>query len=1521
MDNKRKVAIALAIMIILGLLTFSFAANDTDYEIKFYYENGEEVKIDTAIDGKVIKPENPKMEGYTFLGWYTEDDELFDFNTQVEQDTILKAKWGKGENNNSNDNTDNKHNNNNSINNDNSTSNDNTNNNINGSSTNNNIERYTTYTVKHYLMNYTGQYNSTPIVTENFTARVNSDVIGQTNNYVGYTTPIAKSIKITRNGNNVIEYFYALKMYDINIAGNKGITNIKGNGKYYYGEKVLITYDLKPGYSFSNPNTNSYEFIVNDSNNNINLEATPNNDTPYTVKHYLMDEFGNYSKEASLTETFTGITDTIATSPVKSFDHFKSPQEQETIITGDGKGVIEYYYERNKYKLDIVKDEGIESVNGAGEYYYNSEVNIVANLLPGYSFANWSNNDTNENTIIKITDDTVLNAKTTLNTYQISYNLDTDVINNNPNTYTVHDNIILNNPIKEGYIFKGWIGNNVVDGVISKGTTGDIELKAEWEAKNDITYTVKHYQKELDGQYTLVETEKKKGITNSVVTPRLKDYKGFVAPELQTVNIKADGSTLVEYKYDRKQYEITFNAEENIAKMTKYYEEEIGVLPETTKTGYTFKGWYIDEEFTTKAPTTMPATNLNLYAKFTPNTNTPYTIKYYKTNSNGEWVLDESMTETKYGTTDTEVTETAQELVGFTIASSPVTITINGDGTSVINHYYFRNSYNINYYVNTNNSNEIVSNYNYSGNEYRYYDTELAELRSFKALGYDFAGWYLDKELTKPIGNKMPAMDINLYAKWKPANTKYTVRYRFKNTEGKYDDSLDIVEEFDAKTEASITHIPKDFVGFKTPSVKTQKINGNGKTEFLYQYERNRYNIKTAVYVNGIEKSNAATAVIINRSKDSYYNAEVTATLRIHVNPGYVFDKYEIDDQNVTIIKEYDEGIYHYIEFSYKVQKDLNIKVLTKLAEYKITYNLEGGLNHPDNPNSYLCGDNIQFKEPTKEGYSFSYWQTSTGNSIYNTLNQKKDLELTAHWQIRYDYTYQVNHHIMEPDGTYKIVTETKTGSILKPITVSRASNVSSTRFIIPETQEIVINPDGSTVVDYYYDRQQSTIYLRQSGDNAIAPIVKYKGDVIGDLPTPTKHGYIFKGWKYQGPNKEVNSSTVLNQDTYTFIAQWEAILIPYKVIYKYMDINGNWDESLTKIEDKEAALGSTITIKPSYNKTGYETPESQNITIDQENQEVIFEYKRQKFQVTTIVDNNIENISGSGTYYYGSTATIKFTFKDGYAIDKLLINGTNYNITSNEINRTIQNDLEINITSKLKSYRITYVLNGGKNCSDNPKNYTIEDEITFCNPTKEGYDFIGWTNESGDVIKNISKGNTESITLSANWKPSENTPFTVVHKFMGSDGKYNGDDSFEIKEVYYGTTGGNATEIANQHTKIMEHFTLSSSGCNGGSPRTISAKGTTTVTCNYVRKRYGLKIAQNNNLETQINGNQGLYYGSTQVLKYAYKVKNNYQLTGITPLDKINNYTIEITPTEIIISFKVEGNGELELNIKESEE
>ena len=59
----------------------------------------------------------------------------------------------------------------------------------------------------------------------------------------------------------------------------------------------------------------------------------------------------------------------------------------------------------------------------------------------------------------------------------------------NPKTYTiVSDDIVLNNPTKKGYIFKGWTGTGLTEATmtvtIPKGSTGDREYTANWERQD-----------------------------------------------------------------------------------------------------------------------------------------------------------------------------------------------------------------------------------------------------------------------------------------------------------------------------------------------------------------------------------------------------------------------------------------------------------------------------------------------------------------------------------------------------------------------------------------------------------------------------------------------------------------------------------------------------------------------------------------------------------------------------------------------------------------------------------------------------------------------------------------------------------------------------------------------------------------------------------------------------------------------------------------------------------------------------
>ena len=90
--------------------------------------------------------------------------------------------------------------------------------------------------------------------------------------------------------------------------------------------------------------------------------------------------------------------------------------------------------------------------------------------------------------------------------------------------------------------------------------------------------------------------------------------------------------------------------------------------------------------------------------------------------------------------------------------------------------------------------------------------------------------------------------------------------------------------------------------------------------------------------------------------------------------------------------------------------------------------------------------------------------------------------------------------------------------------------------------------------------------------------------------------------------------------------------------------------------------------------------------------------------------------------------------------------------------------DVELYAKWKVISYTITYLLNGGTNNSGNPSTYTIEDEITLLNPSKIGYVFSNWTNNSGETVTKIQPGTTGNLTLTANWNLAKYNVTTNVY-------------------------------------------------------------------------------------------------------------------------------------------------------------
>ena len=215
----------------------------------------------------------------------------------------------------------------------------------------------------------------------------------------------------------------------------------------------------------------------------------------------------------------------------------------------------------------------------------------------------------------------------------------------------------------------------------------------------EVEFTVKHYQQNVDDDnYTLLETEPKKGYTESPVGANLATtYEGFYSLLYDTTTkIAADGSTVVEIYYDRYYYLMNFNLDGGYGVEPIYarYDAPINVGT-PTKPGYTFNGW------NPKLPTTMPVVpkDARPYKATWKAGSADYLVQYWLENANdANYSYDTSVSRSAAvgkvinGSGDKSYT-------GFHFDHADQNVTVNGDGTSVVNVYYKRNTYTLTFQV------------------------------------------------------------------------------------------------------------------------------------------------------------------------------------------------------------------------------------------------------------------------------------------------------------------------------------------------------------------------------------------------------------------------------------------------------------------------------------------------------------------------------------------------------------------------------------------------------------------------------------------------------------------------------------------------------------------------------------------------------------------------------------------------------------------------------------------------------
>lgn len=236
----------------------------------------------------------------------------------------------------------------------------------------------------------------------------------------------------------------------------------------------------------------------------------------------------------------------------------------------------------------------------------------------GYAFAGWYS-DQNCTRKWDFGSDTVpgamtLYAKWTANTYIVTFEANGGTVEPGSKTVTYDEAYgELPTPTRKGYNFLGWFTAQTEGTQVREDErvtiTADQTLYAHW-TEGAADYTVKHLWQNIgDDGYSEHEEESLSGITNASTAAAARQYDGFTAQAVTQQTVAADGSTVVEIRYDRNTHTVTWmNGEAELKKETVRYGAKpayTGTTPERTETGHTFTltGWSTEADGTGTALT------------------------------------------------------------------------------------------------------------------------------------------------------------------------------------------------------------------------------------------------------------------------------------------------------------------------------------------------------------------------------------------------------------------------------------------------------------------------------------------------------------------------------------------------------------------------------------------------------------------------------------------------------------------------------------------------------------------------------------------------------------------------------------------------------------------------------------------------------------------------------------------------------------------------------------------------------
>ncbi len=864
----------------------------------------------------------------------------------------------------------------------------------------------TIYVVNYYKENI-GIENPDINNKEHFALFASKQFVGETDSLTNVEPEIEngfRAMKVTQQkilGDNstVVNVYYLRETFTVTFSLENATKEYNlPNLQYEFGTTLTLPNLEQVGYDFDAWYDNSeykgiktMEINSTDFGNKTMFGRFLESDfIPYTINHYtesLIQQAGDDRILNSATglyydlkevENLLGTTNLNVEASTMNFVGFTAPSTQSKKIESDGTTRFDYYYSRNEYNLSLNSVEGVNLQVLGGKFKFETKINIKAELLAGYSFAGFI-------------DENLTNLSKNLEfVFEMPANDITITATANPNTNTK-------------YIVNFYTQN----------------LNVEVPDENESSH------------WTKVDSKEMTGTTNTQTNVKPENLYGFDTKTVSQQTILGDESTVVNVYYLRKTLTLVVETSNGISSTSgsgTYKFGEFISVGCVLKVGYSWKHWYDNINYVVASDNkdynfTMPGINLTLKAVASPNTNTKYVVNYYTENFNvlapdesdpSHWTKID--TKEMFGETDKTTEITAPNMEGFS-AKTISQKQILGDESTVINVYYLRNSYTITLSKTTG----ITS---VDGGGTFEFGAPF-EINCTVEIGYEFSLWKGEIDYDKQsLSGNMPATNLNLQAQ--AVLKQYTVE--FDNSESTNEGTVEEETYTLSSKDKTIKITCPTRAGY---TLKSLQISGNVGSAYLNN-AKTRLTIKAGTYGDIVITPTwevKTYTITINVNDANFGSVDKTKLEAVPYGSEISINGNELTINGITIIASANASTnrysYSFVNFSYTslfVGQNLtftaNFERITN--SYSITWkNFDGTILYVDKINFGLVPKyehDTPFRPDDNEFiYIFDGWtpdvENVRGDAEYTAKFKKEYKQYKVEWRDFDDKILKETYH------------------------------------------------------------------------------------------------------------------------------------------------------------------------------------------------------------------------------------------------------------------------------------------------------------------------------------------------------------------------------------------------------------------------------------------------------------------------------------------------------------------------------